>query len=85
MRKEEKVDLFKCTAAILHFGNCKWKQRYFEEKAEPDGTVECEKVAHLLGIDKAGLIKALINPEIKVNFCCLLRYFLNNLDLYFTP
>lgn len=71
--QEEKIDLFKCTAAIMHWGNSKWKQRPREEQAETDGTEECEKVSHLLGIQSADLIKGLLKPRIKVLelFYCL--------------
>ncbi|KAI0987251.1 hypothetical protein GJ496_003370 [Pomphorhynchus laevis] len=64
--KEEKMSIYKCTGAIMHFGNSKWKQRPREEQAEIDGTEECEKVAYLLGIEAADLIKALLKPRIKV-------------------
>jgi myosin heavy subunit len=50
----------------MHFGNSKWKQRPREEQAETDGTEECEKVAHLLGIDSADLLKGLLKPRVKV-------------------
>jgi hypothetical protein len=30
--------MFKCTSAIIHFGEMKFKQRPREEQAEPDGT-----------------------------------------------
>ena len=58
--------MYKCTAAIMHFGNSQWKQRPREEQAEAEGTEECEKVAHLLGIEAAELIKGLLKPRIKV-------------------
>ncbi|CAF0931345.1 unnamed protein product, partial [Brachionus calyciflorus] len=64
--QQEKIDLFKCTGAIMHWGNAKWKQRPREEQAETDGTEECEKVAHLLGVESADLIKGLLKPRIKV-------------------
>ncbi|CAF3453172.1 unnamed protein product [Rotaria sp. Silwood1] len=64
--QEEKINLFKCTSAIMHFGNSQWKQRPREEQAEAEGTQECEKVAHLLGIEAADLIKGLLKPRIKV-------------------
>ena len=51
----------------MHFGNSKWKQRPREEQAEADGTQECEKVAHLLGVQPTDLIKGLLKPRIKVN------------------
>ena len=50
----------------MHFGNSQWKQRPREEQAEADGTQECEKVAHLLGVEAADLIKGLLKPRIKV-------------------
>ncbi len=64
--QEEKLNLFKATGAILHFGNSKWKQRPREDQAETDGTEECEKVSHLLGIESADLLKGLLKPRIKV-------------------
>lgn len=60
------MNMYKCTAAIMHFGNSQWKQRPREEQAEAEGTQECEKVAHLLGIEAAELIKGLLKPRIKV-------------------
>jgi len=36
--EEEKVSLYKATAAVLHFGEMKFKQRPREEQAEADGT-----------------------------------------------
>jgi myosin heavy subunit len=50
----------------MHFGNSQWKQRPREEQAEAETTEDCEKVAHLLGIEAADLIKGLIKPRIKV-------------------
>ena len=60
------MDLFKCTAAVAIWGNSQWKQRPREEQAEPDGTDEVNKVASLLGIDEADLLKGLTKPRIKV-------------------
>jgi myosin heavy chain 6/7 len=64
--------MYKLTAAIMHFGNSQWKQRPREEQAEIEGTEECEKVAHLVGIEAADLIKGLLKPRIKVKYCLLL-------------
>jgi hypothetical protein len=36
--EQEKISLYKCTAAVLHFGEMKFKQRPREEQAEADGT-----------------------------------------------
>ncbi len=35
---DEKLALYKCTAAVLYFGEMKFKQRPREEQAEADGT-----------------------------------------------
>ncbi|CAF2365471.1 unnamed protein product [Rotaria sp. Silwood2] len=64
--REEKLNMYKCTAAIMHFGNSQWKQRPREDQAEADTTEDCEKVAHLLGVEAAELIKGLLKPRIKV-------------------
>ena len=63
---EEQMELFKATAAVAMFGNSKWKQRPREEQAEPDGTDEIERVATLLGLEQAELLKGLTKPRIKV-------------------
>jgi myosin heavy subunit len=55
----------------MHFGNSQWKQRPREEQAEAEGTEEIEKVAHLLGIEAADLIKGLLKPRIKVKLIFL--------------
>jgi myosin heavy subunit len=60
----------------MHFGNSQWKQRPREEQAETEGTEECEKVAHLLGVEAADLIKGLLKPRIKVQ-CLSLIFFIN--------
>ena len=54
----------------MHFGNSQWKQRPREEQAEAEGTEDCEKVAHLLGVEAADLIKGLLKPRIKVRAVC---------------
>lgn len=50
----------------MHFGTLKFKQRPREEQAEPDGTEEGERCAHLLGLNSADLYKNLSKPRIKV-------------------
>ena len=50
----------------MHFGNSQWKQRPREEQAEAEGTEDVEKVAHLLGVEAADLLKGLLKPRIKV-------------------
>ncbi|XP_050392436.1 myosin heavy chain, striated muscle isoform X1 [Patella vulgata] len=64
--QEEKTSMFKCTGAIIHFGEMKFKQRPREEQAEADGNAEAEKVAFLLGVNAGDLVKGLLKPKIKV-------------------
>ncbi|XP_032677928.1 myosin heavy chain, muscle isoform X7 [Odontomachus brunneus] len=64
--QEEKDDIYKITAAVMHMGGMKFKQRGREEQAEADGTEEGDRVAKLLGTDCADLYKNLLKPRIKV-------------------
>ncbi|XP_042243053.1 myosin heavy chain, muscle-like isoform X28 [Homarus americanus] len=63
---EEKENVYKVTAAVMHFGEMKFKQRGREEQAEADGTAEGENVAKLMGVEGADLYKNLTKPKIKV-------------------
>ncbi|XP_031417610.2 myosin heavy chain, fast skeletal muscle-like [Clupea harengus] len=63
---EEKVTIYKLTGAVLHHGNLKFKQKQREEQAEPDGTEDADKVAYLLGLNSADMLKGLCNPRVKV-------------------
>lgn len=38
---EERNDCYKVTAAVMHFGEMKFKQRGRDEQAEPDGSQVC--------------------------------------------
>ena len=62
------MDLFKITAAVMHWGNQKWKQKPREEQAEPDGTDEITKVNTLLGLELDSFIMGLLKPKIKVKY-----------------
>uniref|UniRef100_A0A1L8E579 Putative myosin class i heavy chain n=1 Tax=Nyssomyia neivai TaxID=330878 RepID=A0A1L8E579_9DIPT len=64
--QEEKDNVYKITAAVMHMGGMKFKQRGREEQAEADGTEEGERVATLLGTDTQELYKNLLKPRIKV-------------------
>ncbi|XP_026492061.1 myosin heavy chain, muscle isoform X42 [Vanessa tameamea] len=64
--QEEKDNVYKITAAVMHMGCMKFKQRGREEQAEADGTEDGEKVAKLLGVDCPDLYKNLLKPRIKV-------------------
>ncbi|XP_069928134.1 myosin-15 [Oryctolagus cuniculus] len=63
---DEKYTCYKLTAAILHFGNMKFKQKPREEQPEADGTESADKVAFLMGINSPELVKGLTHPRIKV-------------------
>ncbi|XP_043470835.1 myosin heavy chain, muscle isoform X31 [Leptopilina heterotoma] len=64
--QEEKNDIYKITASVMHMGGMKFKQRGREEQAEADGTEEGDRVAKLLGVDCTDLYKNLLKPRIKV-------------------
>ncbi|KAL0156085.1 hypothetical protein M9458_047331, partial [Cirrhinus mrigala] len=63
---DEKMGIYKLTGAIMHFGNMKFKQKQREEQAEADGTEDADKVAYLMGLNSADLIKGLCHPRVKV-------------------
>ncbi|XP_029603985.1 myosin heavy chain, fast skeletal muscle-like, partial [Salmo trutta] len=63
---DEKVGIYKLTGAVLHHGNLKFKQKQREEQAEPDGTEVADKIAYLLGLNSAEMLKALCYPRVKV-------------------
>uniref|UniRef100_A0A3B4Z287 Myosin, heavy chain b n=1 Tax=Stegastes partitus TaxID=144197 RepID=A0A3B4Z287_9TELE len=63
---EEKVNIYKLTGAVMHHGNMKFKQKQREEQAEPDGTEVADKIAYLLGLNSADMLKALCYPRVKV-------------------
>uniref|UniRef100_A0A671WBJ9 Myosin heavy chain 6 n=1 Tax=Sparus aurata TaxID=8175 RepID=A0A671WBJ9_SPAAU len=64
--QEEKNGIYKLTGAIMHHGNMKFKQKQREEQAEADGTEDADKVAYLMGLNSADLIKGLCHPRVKV-------------------
>uniref|UniRef100_A0A3B5AX40 Myosin heavy chain, fast skeletal muscle-like n=1 Tax=Stegastes partitus TaxID=144197 RepID=A0A3B5AX40_9TELE len=63
---EEKVSIYKLTGAVMHHGNMKFKQKQREEQAEPDGTEVADKIAYLMGLNSADMLKALCYPRVKV-------------------
>ncbi|XP_075435724.1 myosin-4 [Ascaphus truei] len=64
--QDEKIGIYKLTGAVLHYGNLKFKQKQREEQAEPDGTEVADKIAYLMGLNSADLLKALCYPRVKV-------------------
>ncbi|XP_067228722.1 myosin heavy chain, fast skeletal muscle-like [Chanodichthys erythropterus] len=63
---EEKMGIYKLTGAVMHHGNMKFKQKQREEQAEPDGTEVADKIAYLMGLNSADMLKALCFPRVKV-------------------
>ncbi|KAK7940464.1 hypothetical protein WMY93_003790 [Mugilogobius chulae] len=63
---EEKVAIYKLTGAVMHHGNMKFKQKQREEQAEPDSTEIADKIAYLMGLNSADMLKALCYPRVKV-------------------
>ncbi|CAK6983224.1 myosin heavy chain%2C fast skeletal muscle-like [Scomber scombrus] len=63
---EEKQGIYKLTGAVIHHGSMKFKQKQREEQAEPDGTEVADKIAYLLGLNSADMLKALCYPRVKV-------------------
>jgi len=62
---EERVQMFKLTAALLHISNMKMKNNR-SEQAEILDNIEPERVAHLLGMTASAYSKSLIKPRVKV-------------------
>uniref|UniRef100_A0A8K9UFV5 Myosin motor domain-containing protein n=1 Tax=Oncorhynchus mykiss TaxID=8022 RepID=A0A8K9UFV5_ONCMY len=63
---DEKLGIYKLTGAVVHHGNMKFKQKQREEQAEPDGTEVADKIAYLLGLNSAEMLKAMCYPRVKV-------------------
>ncbi|XP_063043237.1 myosin heavy chain, fast skeletal muscle-like [Engraulis encrasicolus] len=63
---EEKIGIYKLTGAVMHHGSMHFKQKQREEQAEPDGTEEADKIAYLMGLNSADMLKALCYPRVKV-------------------
>ncbi|CAG0889215.1 unnamed protein product [Darwinula stevensoni] len=64
--QEEKDNVYKVTAAVMHMGEMKFKQRGREEQAEADGTEAGMNAAILLGLEGEELYRNLLKPKIKV-------------------
>ncbi|KAI6186038.1 Protein CBR-MYO-5 [Aphelenchoides besseyi] len=63
---EEKDDLWALTAAIMHMGEMKFKQRPREEQAETESTEEAELAAKLFKVDVQKMLTAYLKPRVKV-------------------
>merc|ERR1719312_1999690 len=62
---DERIQIFKITAALLHVSNIKMKNNR-SEQAEILEPGDPEKVAHLLGLNASAYTKSLIKPRVKV-------------------
>eukprot|EP00064_Thunnus_orientalis_P020566 superscaffoldBa00005717_g20704 len=60
---EEKMGIYKLTGAVMHHGNMHFKQKQREEQAEPEGTEVADKIAYLMGLNSADMLKALCYPR----------------------
>merc|ERR1719447_1709150 len=58
--------MFKITAAILNFSNCKFKQKARSDQAEVADTADGERVSHLLGLTVKDFLNSLVSPKVKV-------------------
>merc|ERR1719431_1063247 len=63
---EERSLIYKFTGAVMHHGVMKFKQKQREEQAEPDGTEEADKIAYLMGLNSAEMLKAYCYTRVKV-------------------
>ncbi|KAK7136475.1 hypothetical protein R3I93_016715 [Phoxinus phoxinus] len=63
---DEKISIYKLTGSVMHHGGMKFKQKQREEQAEPDGTEVADKIAYLMGLNSADMLKALCYPRVKV-------------------
>jgi len=64
--EDQKFAMYRVTAAVVTFGEMKFKQRPREEQADCDGTQEAEKIAFLIGVNCQDLLNALLKPKVKV-------------------
>uniref|UniRef100_A0A9J2Q4T1 Myosin motor domain-containing protein n=1 Tax=Ascaris lumbricoides TaxID=6252 RepID=A0A9J2Q4T1_ASCLU len=64
--EEEKMDLFKLVAGIMHMGELKFKQRPREEQAECEDRSEGDLACKLWNVDPDKFINSLLKPHVKV-------------------
>eukprot|EP00080_Pristionchus_pacificus_P015122 PDM75142.1 myo-5 [Pristionchus pacificus] len=63
---KEKSELFAVTAAIMHMGEMKFKQRPREEQAEVEDIQEGNLACQLFNCDQEKFVSALLKPRVKV-------------------
>jgi len=62
----ERENVYKITAAVMHMGEMKFKQKGREEQAEADGLEQGTRCATLMGCDAEQMYKNICKPRIKV-------------------
>ncbi|GMR42165.1 hypothetical protein PMAYCL1PPCAC_12360, partial [Pristionchus mayeri] len=63
---EEKEDLYKLCAAIMHMGEMRFKQKPREEQAEIEDMKSATLASKLFGVEEEKLVGALLRPRVKV-------------------
>ncbi|TPP57426.1 Non-muscle myosin II heavy chain [Fasciola gigantica] len=63
---EDQNAIFRIISAVLHLGNLDFRQERNSDQATLPDTSAAQKVAHLLGIPMADMIKSFLKPRIKV-------------------
>uniref|UniRef100_A0A915KPV9 Myosin heavy chain n=1 Tax=Romanomermis culicivorax TaxID=13658 RepID=A0A915KPV9_ROMCU len=63
---DERENLYKLVAGIMHMGEMKFKQRPREEQAEVDNTLDAENACKLFNINHEEFVKALLKPRVRV-------------------
>jgi len=63
---DEKLNMFKLVAAIMHMGEMKFKQRPREEQAEVDTDEDAKNACVNFGVNHEDFLKALLKPRVRV-------------------
>jgi len=80
--EEQQLELFRAIVAAVLFGNTEWKQRPKEDQAELEGETDLfEKIARLLGVESADLLRGLTRPKVKVR----VQTYKRNFPTFFVP
>ncbi|CAL8133772.1 unnamed protein product [Orchesella dallaii] len=63
---EERDNIYKISASVMHMGEMKFKQKGREEQAEPDGLTDGQNAGDLLGVNGEEMYRFICKPRIKV-------------------
>ncbi len=65
--KQEKTNVYKLTACVMHFGEMKFKKKSSkDDQAEPDEEKAAKNIGQLLGFDWETMYENFVRPKIKV-------------------